>query len=68
MLLVIKKGCNVAFQSSKNEEMTFQHEFVFVIIRYFNGAILLEKSCKKQWFRKNKKRKESHKGGWGGVY
>ena len=54
MLLIkvtfIKKGCNVVFQSSRNEEMTFQHEFVFVFIRYFNGAKLSEKSFKKQGF------------------
>ena len=40
-----KKGFNVVFWSSKNEEITSPHEFIFVFILYFIRMILLEKSC-----------------------
>ena len=43
-VLFTKKACKVAFQSAKNEEMSFLYDFIFVFIQYFNGAILLEKS------------------------
>ena len=36
--VVYKKACSVVFQSSKNEEMTLLHEFIFVFIQYFIGA------------------------------
>ena len=44
---VYKKPFNVVFESSKNEEIVLPHEFVFVLIRYFIGEILMEKSCQK---------------------
>ena len=37
-VLFTKKACSVVFQSSKNEEMTLLHEFIFVFIQYFSGA------------------------------
>ena len=58
-VLFIKKASNAVFQSSKNEEITFPHEFIFVFIRYFTGVILSEKSCQKRGVRKKYK-----KGGW----
>ena len=39
----LKKACNIAFQSSKNEEITLSYEFIFVFIWYFNEAIFSEK-------------------------
>ena len=36
--------------------MTLPHEFIFVFIQYFNGAILSKKSCKKPEVRKNTNR------------
>ena len=41
-----KKVFNVVFQSSKSEEITFPHE-THIVILYFIGTILLEKSCQK---------------------
>ena len=45
--VVYKKAFNLVFKSSKTEEITLLHEFIFVFIWYFIGAILLEKSCQK---------------------
>ena len=36
--------------------MTLPHEFIFVFIQYFNGAILSKKSCKKPEVRNNTNR------------
>ena len=44
---VYKKTWNIVFSSSNNEEIPLPHEFIFVFIQYFTGAILLEKSWKK---------------------
>lgn len=44
---VYKKTWNMVFSSSNNEEIPLPHEFIFVFIQYFTGAILLEKSWKK---------------------
>ena len=44
-VLIIKK--HFVFQSSKNEEITFPHEFIFIFIPYFIGTILSKKSCQK---------------------
>ena len=54
-----KKACNVVFYSSKIEEITLPHEFMFMFI---NGPILLEKSSQKGgvW---EKKKKKKNKGG-----
>ena len=46
-MLLLKKACNIAFKSSKNEEIILPHEVIFVFICYFTGAILSEKSCQK---------------------
>ena len=35
-----KKTFNVVFKSSENEEITLPHEFIFVFIWYFSGAVL----------------------------
>ena len=43
-----------AFRSSKNKEITFPHEFTFVFILYFIGAMLPKKFCEKLGFRKEK--------------
>ena len=43
-----KKACNIFFHTSKNEKITLPYEFIFVFIQYFNGAIMLEKSCQVQ--------------------
>ena len=55
-LFFIKKTCNVVFQSSKNEEITLLHVFIFVFIWYFIGAILSRKSCQKQGVQKKDKK------------
>ena len=34
----VKKACNILW-SSKREEITFSHEFIFVFIPYFIAAI-----------------------------
>ena len=47
-----KRHYNVVFKSSKNENITLPHEFIFVFIQYFNGAILPGKSCQKRGVRK----------------
>ena len=44
-VLIIKK--HFVFQCSKNEEITFPHEFIFIFIPYFIGTILSKKSCQK---------------------
>ena len=44
---VYKKTCNIVFSSSNNEGIPLPHEFSFMFIQYFAGAILLEKSWKK---------------------
>ena len=41
------------------KKVTLSHEFIFVFIWYFNGAIFLEKSCQKG--------SGGRKGGGGGV-
>ena len=46
-VLLVKKASYIAFWFSRNEEITLPPEFIFVFIWYFNGAILLEKSCQK---------------------
>ena len=64
-----KKAFNVVFQSSKNEEITVPDEFIFVFIMYFIGAILSEKSCRKQRVQKKyEKGGMAIQGGEGGVY
>ena len=42
--------------SSKNEEITISHEFIFVFIWYFIGAILSKRFCLKREFLKKIKR------------
>ena len=39
---------NVVLKFSKNEEITLPHDFIFVFIQHFIGAILLEKYCQKR--------------------
>ena len=39
-VLLIKEECNVVLQSSKHEEITFPHEYLFVFTLYITGAIL----------------------------
>ena len=51
-VLFMKKVCNVVFQSSKNEEMTLPHEFIFLLIRYFIGTKLSRKFVKSDGFSK----------------
>ena len=57
------------------KKVTLSHEFIFVFIWYFNGAIFLEKSCQKGsggekggggggGGQKKKKKGNSHKGKW----
>ena len=41
----ITASCCLENLSSKIEEITLLHEFIFVFIQCFNGAILSEKSC-----------------------
>ena len=43
-VLFIKKVFDVVFKSSKIEEFTLPHQFIFVFIQYFIGMTLLEKS------------------------
>ena len=50
-----KKACNVVFYSSKSEEITLPHEFMFMFI---NGPILLESLPKREEFGKRKKIKK----------
>ena len=46
--VVYKKAFHIVLKSSKNEEITLPHEFIFVFIQYFIGVMLLEKSCQKR--------------------
>ena len=46
-VLLIKKACKVVFQSSKNENKTLPHEFIFVFIQY-----LLSPQCQKGVFKR----------------
>ena len=39
--------CFLVILKIKNEKVTLPHEFVFVFIGYFTGAVLSEKSCQK---------------------
>ena len=43
-----KNAHNIAFQSSRNEEITLPHEFIFVFVWYFLGGDVVEQSCQKQ--------------------
>ena len=62
-VLFIKKVFNVVFGSSKNEEIIcLPHEFIFVFIRYFIGAILMEKSCQNWGVREKYKTGDGHIG------
>ena len=58
--VIYKKAFNIDFYSSKNEEITVPHEFIFVFTRYFIGAILLEKSCQKHGVWKKYKKGDRH--------
>ena len=52
-LLFKKSIFEIVFQSSKDEEeITLPHEFIFVFIQYFIGAILLGKAYQKQGIQK----------------
>ena len=62
-VLYIKKACNTVSQSPKNGEITLPHEFIFVFIRYFNGAVSSEKSCQKQGVRMAIQKRCLKKGG-----
>ena len=66
-VLFIKKACNFVIWSSKNKRIALPHEFIFMFIRYFSGAILSKKSCQKRGVWKNIKRgrgwSSSHIGG-----
>ena len=54
--LVMHAFCS---NSEKHEEVTFPHDFFFVFILYFNGAILSKKCWEKVVFQNNKiKRQE----------
>ena len=63
-----KKAFNVVFWSSKNEEITVPDEFIFVFMMYFIGAILSEKSCRKQRVQKKYEKGGMAIQGGGGVY
>ena len=43
-----KKACNIVFKSSKIEKMILLHEFNFVFIWYFSGAIMYKTCCQNQ--------------------
>ena len=58
--VVYKKACSVVFQTSKHEETTLPHEFIFVFSRYFIEVILLKKSCQKRGVRKKDKKGNGH--------
>ena len=47
-----KKAFNIDFLSSKNEEITLPHEFIFVFVWSFIGALLSETSCQKHGVQK----------------
>ena len=38
-MLLIKKACNVVFQSSKDEELSLSHEFFLIAIRLPHGQL-----------------------------
>ena len=61
-VLFIKKYVTWFFKSSKKKERTLPHEFIFVFIRYFVGAILLKSVAKSRRFRKKIKRGDGHTG------
>ena len=57
--------------SSKDEEITFLHEFIFVFILYFIVAILSKRVQAVRWRVRKKKKKRrgvSHIGEGGGIY
>ena len=39
LMLLIKKACNVVFQSSKDEELSLSHEFFLIAIRLPHGQL-----------------------------
>ena len=45
--LRIRKECNFVLYSSKHEEITFHHEFTFVLTPYILGALLSKKTLSK---------------------
>ena len=59
-VLFIKKHITLFISLLKMKKPTLPHEFIFVFIRYFTGAILSEKFCQKRSFQK-----KYNKGGWG---
>ena len=59
-----KKLFNTDFLSSKNEEITLPHEFIFVFVWSFIGALLSETSCQKHGVQKKYKKRKVK--GWGG--
>ena len=64
-VFLTKTACNVLLKSSKHEEVTFLHEFIFVFILYFIGSILSKnvKNGGKRDQRKDNKGEMSVEGG-----
>ena len=63
-VIPIIKAWKLVFQSSsRNEEITLLHEFIFVFIQYFIEAILLKRCCQKRGGWKKDKKGEGHIGG-----
>ena len=57
-MLFVKKAFNDVFKSSKNEELTLAHDFIFVFIQYLIGPTLSEKSYEKRGVRKKYEKEE----------
>ena len=64
-MLFVKKAFNDVFKSSKNEELTLAHDFIFVFIQYLIGPTLSEKSYEKRVVRKKYEKEEwPYRGGF----